>query len=180
MYQRKVEQQKEVTKQELLDEADRMFSKAKKMVKAAIDARKIFEHLQTNHREFSLAYPTVIARMALGEYSQFAFSKFITWVVHNPWTTEEKWLAAQAMYTRMLFKSLNREAPEKDCRAVYDITYAKLTKEAEEFKKDLDAIKKEEESNKEGDDSEYKQELAEWVRENREQLRNALKKNEGA
>lgn len=161
--QTRVSQEKVVSKQDLLDEADKMFQKTRQMLRAKVDAKKIYEHLQRNHHDFALAYPTVLARMALGEYSAVALSKYVDWVVENPWSTEETWLTAQAMYIRLLFSELCPNATPAEINKVHNNALAMLKAESKRFNDALGAINRE----KEEAEKEYKQELAEWIKNNK-------------
>lgn len=144
-----VRYEKEVTIDDIVNEANAIYRKCKKLWPTGADAdnldllSKVHQDMRSEHPQFASAYPIVLRYMCeLKEYRQRALKKYLNHLKHHPWTTEDKFLESQAMYVTLLYKETHPRYDEQKARNLFDNTVRLLKLEREAFKQQVESNKK--------------------------------------
>lgn len=137
----KQEQRKNVTREEVLDEAKLMFAKALSMLKDKFSEEEVYETLFNDHKDFTIAYPCVVTHMVNKQYSPVVFNEFIDHMMENTPNSEDKFLMLQATYTRMSYKFAHKKLSKSALDKIYNDTLKDLRAESkkvvDEFKNQM-------------------------------------------
>ncbi len=134
----KVESEKEVTIDELVQEANEIwkYARSKKLTLGDHEASgKLMSDVQRKHRQFCQAYPIVNRYICeMQQYSPKAFRLWLMKIKDHPWRSEDEYLEAQTDYIVMLFKVLNPRANRAHVSQLRANISAILRVEHEKFK----------------------------------------------
>lgn len=143
----KIRYEKEVSIDDVVNEANQIHQKCKKLWPANDDSTalaKIHDDMVSDHRQFADAYPIVLRYMCeLKQYRQKAFRRYLNYVKNHPWNSEDSYFESQAMYVTILFKETHPRYDEQKARKLFDNTVRMLKLERDAFKQQMDANKKE-------------------------------------
>ncbi len=148
-----VENEKDVTLTDILNEADCIYKKYKAAKihpqnTEAID--KFHSDITKEHKEFNTAYPTVLRHMIQeGRYHSNAFKKYLKRVESKPWLNDEQRMDSYADYFILWYKETHSKYDtkyvqelRKDYRKRLQEEHDKIEKLAKEFAEEI--AKKEE------------------------------------
>lgn len=145
----KINQEQDVTIDEVVSEANSIWKDTKTLYKSdkfkSLDNRDelILEYFQNRHPEFTKAYPIVLRYMCqLQNYDSRAFTKYLGFIKHNPWKTEEDYLESQVDYLTLLYKYKTPKWKPKDIENLKTNFRRILKREHNDFKKRLDEYNK--------------------------------------
>jgi hypothetical protein len=104
-----VHNEKNVSAEFILDEANTMWKKTKEARLDSADlsgADKLMDRLRKEHPDFCKAYPIVLRYMCqMQEYNPKAFKRYLSKIAAKPYKNEEEYLDSQADYVVILYKS---------------------------------------------------------------------------
>ncbi len=136
-----IHSEKDVTPEFILNEANTIWKKYKKLKIPIADYDKIdtaSSDLRKQHREFCTSYPIVFRFMCqLNSYSPKAFERYLKLIQQRPWKSENDYLESQVDYIILLYKAKN---PRWDNNTISNLrreTLATLVKENEDFKRGI-------------------------------------------
>ena len=137
-----VDNEKKVTPAQIIKEADCICERVQELLKEKTPSAEIMKIIREQHPDFMQAYPIPVLIMAEGNgYSSEVMAKYLNWLAVNPWTSEEKYIAAQVKYMTMLYKFQHPHTPAKQIRALRRSATRAITEERERFKESLDEAK---------------------------------------
>lgn len=138
----KVHSEKEVTVNDLAQEAKTIFGKVK--------SGTHYNDIETAHRQFCTSYPIVIRYMIEHSlYSEKAFRLHLKTLTNSVNHSEDDYLDAQARYISSLYTNCNKRPNPKEASKIRSEAFSSLKREHEEFKKVAEEVKKEVEENEE-------------------------------
>jgi hypothetical protein len=140
-----IEYEKNVTIDDIVNEANLIWKKIKKYSYKTIDeSEKVIKIIQKEHPQISKSYPIVIRYMVQrNAYSNKALRTYLNKVKNNPWTTEDEYIESQVDYTIILYKYTNKNWNTTQISNLRKNTLDALHKEKEIFKNSLDVYEKE-------------------------------------
>lgn len=104
---------KKVTIEEIVNQADSCFAICRKTITAGADPQFVLSNLRKDHKDFALAYPTVLQHMCLdGLYFSKVFKAYLQKLEKAPWTDDNSRLE---YYTEYYMMSLRAAARKSKC-----------------------------------------------------------------
>jgi hypothetical protein len=142
-----VRQEKEVTIDDVVSEANVIYAKCKKLYPGDDSEERLKEihnQMVDEHTQFAHAYPIVLRYMCeLKQYRQKAFKKYLGYIKHHPWTSEDSFFESQAMYVTLLYKEINPRWDKCHTENLFDNTVRMLKIERDAFNEQIDKNKEE-------------------------------------
>ena len=165
-----IKQEKEVTEDEIVEEANTIFKKFGKSP-ANKSREELYSKLFSEHKEFGQAHPIVLKYICfMNLYHPIAFRRYIKYVKYHPWKTEEDFLESQARYVKMLYKCIYPRAPTNYHNDIYNKVFESLKKEREEFKRQTEEIQTKVKEREERLDKESRNELLQYLINNKDKF----------
>lgn len=141
----KITSEKDVTIDFVVNEADQMYAKAKKLRKElrsrpnvdinAVD-ESIMDILREAHPQFCKAYPIVLRYMcSMHSYDTRAFRTYLLKIQAHPYTSESEYLDSQTDYVVMLYKAKHKRWNNTDVGNLRRNIRAQLQYETDKFRK---------------------------------------------
>lgn len=147
--------EKEVTIDDLIDEASTMWNKVKKYgIKNLITQERIDELMQQMYREhtnFCKSYPIVNRYMCQFQtYNSKAFRRWLTKISANPWKSRAEYIEASADYVVILYRATHKTGVNAtELSNLRTNIISMLTQEYDDFEKEtkraLEIVEKQEE-----------------------------------
>jgi hypothetical protein len=167
-YKLSFESEKNVTVDDVVNEADAIWKYAKsKKIKFGDEelSTKLLKEVEKSHPEFCQAYPIVNRYICqMQEYSSKALRMWLNKIKINPWKTEAEYLDATTDYVVILYKFRNPKYNMTDVSRLRKNVRDMLQKEHDEFKKYAELFKKEVENEESNNMNQNIKELEEFVR----------------
>jgi len=169
MYKQKthIHNEKEVTPEQILDEADIIWAKVRSAALEPGDevaADECMTKMRAEHRDFCTAYPLTLRYMCcINRYTRQAMAKYLAHITEHPYTSEQQYLDAMAEYVVILYQdtsAMKTNAIKKLRKRVR----ASLAEEHETFKDSINKISQGLDSELEGLSAESRSELAEFIK----------------
>lgn len=177
------------TRTDILNEADEIYKKWKKMCKDRGIKRselresknnekldEIFDLLRQEHKDFAFTYPIQLRYLAqLGEYHHDAMNIFLLKLETKPWKSEEDYINYQAEYVKLVFMKTRKHWTTKDAEAVYLDAKNILHKEHTDLKRTMEKVENEMKKEELCLNVQKRQDMLEIVKQRLEEIR--AKKN---
>lgn len=170
----KIENEKEVSMEFIIDEANDIWKKVKSYNVTLGDqeaADACMSAIRRDHKEFSTSYPVVLRYMAqMGEYSSKAFKDYLNHVKYHPWKSEADYLDSQADYVIRLYKAKNPKWNKTQVNNLRQNIRGTLEQEHKSFKTTVEKYKKEVDEEEAELTKKKIKELTEWYKQNGENI----------
>ena len=169
-----IHNEKEVTIDDVVKEAQCMWSKARsefKTNKISISSEslvtefsdKLMSKMRKEHNNFCQSYPIVLRYMCeMREFNPKAFKRYLMKLEKHPWKTEEEYLDSQADYVVMLYQATHSRWNKTDVNRLKTNVRNLLQSEHKQFKQNYDNILKDVESTEDHLREKSKSELTEF------------------
>lgn len=133
-----IKSEKEVTADEVVREADKIwkFARARKLKFGDTEkTNELLKEVQKKHPQFSQAYPIVVRYMCqMQEYNSKAFRMWLLKIKEHPWKNPAEYMDAQADYVTRLYIARKPHANKTEINNLRSNVRTLLTKEYETFK----------------------------------------------
>ena len=145
-----VENEKNVTMDEVLEESGVMWDKVRASISASrgagkdVDVDELYQSIWKEHGKFSQAYPLVVGEMVQGRFHPKAFQRYLKYLATSKWgESKDVWLHAQAHYMSILYKQIVPRWNKREAEAAEEHAYQQLKTEDEKWENNIDEIKRE-------------------------------------
>lgn len=168
-----IQNEKNVTKQDVIKEADTIYNYCKKRWgwsgqsgnrnQSPKELDDLFEEMRVKHKDFYMAYPTVLRHMIQDmQYNHGVFAKYMDKVEKKPPMNDNERMDSYTDYATMLFRFYNKSHLNLTTINLFRTDYRKrLQKEHDDFKNLVDKMQKEVEQKEEQLDSKKRDDLLE-------------------
>lgn len=142
MYTSNVTYEREVTVDDVVDEANKIWGEVKKMPVDNLDSvDRILSDLRRTHREFSISYPIVLRYMVqMKAYSPKALRTFLERMKYHPVRSHDDYLESCVDYITILYKQTQGHWDRREAENVRKNIRQTLFTEREKMKKDFERI----------------------------------------
>jgi hypothetical protein len=143
----KIHNKTNVTKEEIVEEAIKVWEKRKKEVFDITDqtsADEFMSKMRKEHKDFCMSYPIVLRYISqFKSFNKIAFKKYLDKIEKRPWTGESEYLDSQADYAVILYKQTHPKWNTTEVNNIRRNIRMLLEKESKMFKDNLDKFDKE-------------------------------------
>jgi len=152
----RIENEKNVTPKDIVNEASEIYKKMKKADYRITDYERADEFtakMRSEHKEFAQSYPIVLRYICqMQEYSAKALQKYLTAIAVKPWKSKVEYIESQCDYVVTLYKEKHPRWHVKDIANLRANISKLLKTEDEKFTEIAEKTQKEVDR----DDEEYK------------------------
>lgn len=161
--------EKNVTADEVADEFDVVWAKSRAKFRAGTSADVYSESalsafhadMVREHPQLASSYPVVLRYLCeMRLYYRDVLLRYLRWLQHHPWTSEDSFFESQATYVKLLYRKTNPKCDNNAVKTLYDNTVRMLKAERDAFKNNVEAIQED-----------VDREHAELIARNRRELR---------
>lgn len=142
----KITNEKDVTIDDILDEADVMWKKYRDRKVNILDTEAVeacMQEMRREHKQFCTSYPIVLRYMVqFKQYHRKALHKYLKYISVNPWKSEEEYLDSQSDYVVILYKELHPKWNRTEVIRMKREIRAILAAETKNFKDRLNEFEK--------------------------------------
>lgn len=143
-----IESEKDVTLEDILNEANKLWDECKKKNIPLSEYKQLEKHLEEvirDHKQLYQSYPTVIRHMVEErQYHPKAFKMYLRKVAQKPWKNDEERMDSYADYAVMLYRALNTRYNQTQIRLLWKDYRTRLQREHDDFLQKFDKFEKEE------------------------------------
>jgi hypothetical protein len=164
----KIHNERNVTKEEILDEADKVWKCCKERSVDITDLDAVEEfmsELRKQFKEFCTSYPIAMRYMAqFNSYNRKALEKYLNKIEKKPWKSESEYLESQADYVVILYKETHPKWNTTHVNNLRRNIITMLENESKVFKERLDSSEKKVNETEKRINDESKAELKSYFR----------------
>lgn len=168
----KVKNEREVTIDDVVAEAEKIYSAASLHFDKNNDSETFLADIRKKHPQFCTSYPIVVRYIAQKQYSSAALRKYLNHIKEHPWKSQDEYLESQADYVMILYKHTAPKSYDRDkqARNIRAAALESLKREHKKFKSDLKNSEKIVENRDKKHTAILQEELKKYIEENREEL----------
>jgi hypothetical protein len=164
----KIHNERNVTKEEILDEADKVWKRSRERnvnIKDLDEVEEFMSELRKEFKEFCTSYPIVLRYMVQFEsYKRKALEKYLNKIEKKPWKSESEYLESQADYVVILYKEMHPRWNSTHVNNLRRNIINMLENESKVFKERLDNSEKKVTETEDRINNEAKEEVKSYFR----------------